>query len=87
MSIFESIMLICFGASWPLAIYKTWKTKNPIGKSLLFLYLIMVGYIAGSLHKIYFNRDIVFFLYMFNGMMVLADIVLTHYYILRRTKS
>ena len=37
MSIFEAIMLICFGASWPAAVYKTYTTKNVEGKSLLFL--------------------------------------------------
>lgn len=81
MSIFESVMLICFGASWPLAILKTWRAKNPVGKSLPFLYLVLIGYAAGCLHKIYFNWDWVFFLYLLNGLMVLTDIVLTQYYI------
>lgn len=80
MSIFEAIMLICFGASWPLAIYKTWKVKNPVGKSLPFLYLILIGYLAGSTHKICYNFDNVFWLYALNTLMVFSDIILTHYY-------
>lgn len=83
MSIFEITMLICFGASWPLAIYKTVKAKNPIGKSVLFLYLVLIGYIAGCMHKMYFNFDNVFWLYTLNALMVLADLVLTHCYINR----
>ena len=37
MSIFEAGMLICFGASWPFAVMKTYKTKSVKGKSRLFL--------------------------------------------------
>ena len=80
LSIFESVMLICFGASWPLAIYKTWKAKNPVGKSLPFLYLVLIGYMSGCLHKIYYSWNWVFFLYAINGLLVLTDIGLTHYY-------
>ncbi len=83
MSIFEAIMLICFGASWPLAIYKTVKVKNPVGKSVPFLYLVLIGYIAGCLHKVFFNFDKVLWLYALNGIMVLVDLILTHYYISR----
>ena len=28
MSIFEAGMIFCFGASWPFALYKTFKTKS-----------------------------------------------------------
>ncbi|MEI8247593.1 MAG: hypothetical protein WCI51_17290 [Lentisphaerota bacterium] len=86
MSIFEAIMLICFGASWPLAIYKTVKAKNPVGKSVPFLYLVLIGYIAGCLHKVYFNFDKVFWLYTLNALMVLVDLILTHYYINRNKR-
>lgn len=85
MSIFEIVMLVCFGASWPLAIYKTVKTKNPVGKSVPFLYLVLVGYISGCIHKIYFSFDKVLWLYALNAIMVLTDLILTHYYI-RRNK-
>lgn len=85
MSIFEIVMLVCFGASWPLAIYKTVKAKNPVGKSVPFLYLVLVGYISGCIHKIYFSFDKVLWLYALNAFMVLIDLILTHYYI-RRNK-
>lgn len=85
MSIFEIVMLVCFGASWPLAIYKTVKAKNPVGKSVPFLYLVLVGYISGCIHKIYFSFDKVLWLYALNAVMVLIDLILTHYYI-RRNK-
>ena len=43
MSFFEAGMLICFGASWPFAVMKTYKSKNVKGKSRLFLTLIAKG--------------------------------------------
>lgn len=49
--IFEAIMLLCFGVSWPIAIFKTWRAKSVAGKSLGFLVLIFLGYLAGIASK------------------------------------
>ena len=76
MSIFEIAMLVCFGASWPFALAKTYKTKSVEGKSPLFLSLIFLGYLAGVMHKLFFNFDNVIYLYVVNGVMVFADLVL-----------
>ena len=43
----ETLMLICFGAAWPLSIVKSWKSRTAKGKSLSFLIIILVGYCAG----------------------------------------
>jgi hypothetical protein len=74
---FESIMLICFGSAWPFSIYKTLKAKNSTGKSVLFLFIILIGYISGILFKIYGNMDEIIFLYILNFIFVSTDIVLT----------
>ncbi|MGO9309877.1 MAG: hypothetical protein ACLQDL_12725 [Spirochaetia bacterium] len=76
MSIFEIIMLVCFGAAWPVSIYKSLKTRAVAGKSLFFLIIILVGYMAGVLHKIIFHYDLVIFLYALNAVMVGLDIAL-----------
>ena len=77
MSIFEAGMLLCFGASWPAAVLKTYRTKNVEGKSKIFLMLILAGYICGMINKVlYFGYDIVFWLYVINFMMVFCDLVL-----------
>lgn len=76
LSIFEAIMLLCFGASWPFAVLKTYKTKNVEGKSILFLSLVFLGYLAGITHKLLFSLDIVIVLYVFNSILVLTDIIL-----------
>lgn len=80
MSIFEALMLICFGASWPFAVMKTYKTKNVKGKSILFLTLIFIGYIFGIMNKVIKGIDFVIFLYVLNGILVLTDIVLYFQY-------
>jgi len=76
MSIFELIMLVCFGAAWPVSIYKSWISKNTAGKSVLFLYATLIGYISGVMHKIFFAYDGVIYMYMLNGLMVTVDIFL-----------
>lgn len=76
MSIFEIIMLICFASAWPFSIYKSYKSRQIAGKSLLFMYTVEVGYIAGMLHKYFYNMDGVFYLYLFNFGLVLIDICL-----------
>ena len=77
MDIFEAGMLICFGASWPAAVLKTYRTKNVGGKSLLFLALILLGYVCGMINKITnFGYNYVFWLYVLNFSLVFCDFVL-----------
>jgi hypothetical protein len=52
MNIFESIMLVCFGFAWPVSIYKSFVSKKTAGKSLLFLIVLQIGYVAGVLFKL-----------------------------------
>jgi hypothetical protein len=75
-SIFEIAMLVCFGAAWPVSIYKSLKTREVAGKSLPFLVIVLVGYMAGILHKLVFRYDLVIFLYILNAVMVALDIIL-----------
>jgi len=76
--IFEAIMLLCFGAAWPLSIAKSWRARSSKGKSVLFLFIILTGYIAGILNKTTNGlcRDPVLILYALNTLMVAADIAL-----------
>ena len=80
MSPYEAAMIICFGVSWPVAIWKTIKTKHVHGKSLTFLALVASGYGFGMIHKAVNNFDWVIFLYAFNFLMVLAEIGLCLFY-------
>ncbi len=76
MSIFEMLMLICFGAAWPFSIYKSYTSKSVAGKSPYFLGIIIFGYISGILNKILYNYDWVIYLYFLNLVMVSADLIL-----------
>jgi membrane protein DedA with SNARE-associated domain len=85
MSVFEIIMLLCFGSAWPFSIYKSWTSGTNEGKSLWFMVIVLVGYLSGVIHKILHNLDPVVYLYAVNGMMVLVDIAF--YFRNRRAKE
>ena len=51
-SILETVMLVCFGFSWPLNVIKAYRTKTAKGTSLPFILLIITGYIAGISAKL-----------------------------------
>ena len=76
MSFFEIMMLVCFGAAWPFSIYRSATSRSTAGKSVAFLFVVFVGYLAGVLHKLLYRYDYVIFLDALNGCMVLTDIVL-----------
>ena len=76
--IFEIAMLLCFGASWPMNVIKSWKARTTKGKSLAFLILIFFGYICGIASKLLapsFKWYVLFF-YVLNFVMVGADLCL-----------
>ena len=50
--ILEITMVLCFGASWPLNLWKNYWSRSAEGKSLSFLLLIFVGYVAGIAAKL-----------------------------------
>ena len=49
--ILEIAMLVCFGCSWPISVYKSIKIRTSVGKSAVFNILLIVGYIAGIVSK------------------------------------
>ena len=80
--ILEVVMLICFGLSWPINAYKSWKARTAKGKSPAFLCLIIFGYVAGITAK-FLNESYmasidtkwyVLFFYFLNMLMVSADL-------------
>jgi hypothetical protein len=76
MSVFEILMLLCFGAAWPVSLRKSWTSRTNSGKSVVFLFVVVLGYGAGIVHKLLNSRDAVIFLYLLNALMVSADIAL-----------
>ena len=82
--ILEVIMIVSFGASWPLNVIKSYKARTTKGKSLGFLLLIIFGYIAGITSKLLNDTYMaqlntkwyVLFFYVLNFTMVTADLVM-----------
>ena len=73
----ETIMLICFGCSWPLSVVKNYKARTAKNMSLQFSLLITIGYIAGIAAKICAgNFGFVLAVYFINLAMVLLNIAI-----------
>lgn len=76
MSGLEALMLLCFGAAWPFSIARSWRSRSTQGKSLFFLLVLILGYLAGIANKLLYHYDAVLFLYLLNVTMVSADALL-----------
>ena len=75
-SIFESIMLVCFGLSWPLNVIKAYKARTAKGTSLPFILLIITGYIAGITAKLVTGQiNYVLVVYLLNLAIVSMNVV------------
>ena len=75
-TLIETIMLVCFGVSWPISVYKSWTSKKTGGKSILFLFLIEFGYLVGLAGKLLYNPSYVIAVYLINATFVAVDIAL-----------
>lgn len=51
-NLLEALMIICFGLSWPVSIYKSYTSRTAKGKSVAFEIIIWVGYVFGIIRKI-----------------------------------
>lgn len=76
--ILETIMLICFGISWPMTVIKNIKAKSAKGMSLPFILMICSGYIAGIAGKIISGDFSIFVMavYVINLVIVSSNIVI-----------
>ena len=75
MQIFEIIMLLCFGMSWPISVYKSIRSKSTKGKSVVFIIAIIIGYISGIIGKIVNHQlNYVVALYFINLIVVSIDL-------------
>jgi len=50
--IFEAAMLVCFAASWPFNLIKAYRARTNVGTSLLFMSIIIMGYLCGIADKV-----------------------------------
>jgi len=71
--IFELGMLLLFGLSWPVSIYKSYKSRAVGSKSVIFLFAVIGGYMSGIINKFINGADYVTVFYMINMVMVSID--------------
>ncbi|MDF2484450.1 MAG: hypothetical protein K0R46_618 [Herbinix sp.] len=75
--ILEAIMVLCFGMSWPISIMKSYRSRTARGKSVLFIILILIGYVCGITSKIVGNKiNYVLVFYIINLIAVSIDLIL-----------
>ncbi len=75
--VFEALMVISFGLSWPVSIRKSWVSRTAKGKSAVFQLFILFGYICGIVGKIVTNNvTYVFVFYVINAVAVSIDLCL-----------
>ena len=82
--ILEIVMIVSFGASWPMNVIKSYRARTTKGKSLGFLLLILFGYVAGIASKLVnetymaniSEKWYVLFFYVLNFIMVFVDFML-----------
>ena len=76
--VFETIMLLCFGASWPFNIAKSLRSRTAKGKSIYFEICIIVGYVCGVIGKFIGGKiTYVIAVYLLDICMVSIDLALT----------
>ena len=74
-AVFESIMLVCFGLSWPLNVIKAYRAGTTKGTSLPFILLIITGYIAGITAKLISGQiNYVLIVYLLNLAIVSVNV-------------
>ena len=75
-SILETVMLVCFGFSWPLNVIKAYKARTSKGTSLPFILLIITGYIAGISAKLISGQiNYVLIAYILNLAIVFLNVI------------
>jgi len=81
--ILETIMLVCFGISWPLSVWNNLKSGTAKAMSLPFILMIALGYVAGITAKVMSKANLyVLIIYCINLFFVLCNLVL--YFVNRR---
>lgn len=80
--LFEMLMMVCFGLSWPVSIRKLLKSRTTKGVSVLFYCFVWCGYVCGLIGKAVKAHNgigtpaYIWFFYTLNTIMVTCGILL-----------
>lgn len=79
--IFEFMMLLAFGFSWPFAILRTYRAKRVDGKSPAFMSIVLFGYVCGILaHLVEGTKLWLCVVYLVDMALVSTDLALYFHY-------
>lgn len=83
--ILETVMLACFGFSWPINLIKNYRAGTARNMSLSFILLIFAGYMAGIAAKLIAGKlSFVLAVYVLNLLMVGGNLAV---YFINRKKD
>ena len=76
-TVLETVMLVCFGISWPISIIKSFRARTAKGTSVFFHCFVFIGYLSGIAAKIISgNVNYVLAFYIINATMVFINVLL-----------
>ena len=76
-NILETAMLLCFAASWPFNIHRSWVSRTAVGKSIMFEIIIEIGYCFGiAAHLVDGELNYVLAFYILDICLVATDMFL-----------
>ncbi len=71
------MMLLCFAASWPFNIHKSWTSRTAVGKSVAFELIVELGYFFGLARKfVTGDIDYVIAFYLLDIGLVVVDLLI-----------
>ena len=70
-------MLLCFAASWPFNIHRSWVSRTAVGRSIMFEVIIEMGYAFGIIsHLVEGEVNFVLAFYVLDMCLVATDMML-----------
>lgn len=69
-------MLLSFGAAWPASIHRSYVSRQTGGKSIVFMYIVLLGYCFGMVSNLLKGADYVLAFYILDIVLVSTDLAL-----------
>jgi hypothetical protein len=78
-SIYELFFFMFIACAWPVSIIRMIRRKSTKGKSILFLLIVLLGYVFGIIHKFLYSLDFVVCVYFLDLALVMTDLAVYLY--------
>lgn len=78
-SIFELLFFAFVAFAWPISITRMIKRRSTKGKGIIFSLIVLLGYVFGIIHKLFYDFDFVIYIYFLDTALVLVDLSVFFY--------